>query len=85
MKRFKKEIGKYVDEATVATYLEHLYVPVDLNGADAATLMQLPGLDEDEVKALIAGRPYADRAAAEAALADKVSDMDAAKQMVAAP
>ena len=85
VKRFQKELGKYVDEATVTAYLDHVFVPVDLNGSDAATLQQLPGLDDAEAKAVIDGRPYADRAAAEAALTGKVDDVSVAMQMVAAP
>jgi len=85
--QFRREIGKYVDEATVAEYERYLYVPVDPNAADAETLMQLPGVDAAAAEALIAGRPYADNLAFLVALAQHVSDDDvaAADALLAAP
>lgn len=75
--QFRQEIGKYVDDATVAGYEQYVYVPVDVNNADEATLMQMPGVDEAIAAALAAGRPYADNAAFLAALAGQVSAGDA--------
>ena len=57
--QFRREIGKYVDEETVAGYERYLFVPVDPNAADAETLGQLPGVGAEEAEALAAGRPYA--------------------------
>ena len=57
--QFRQEIGKYVDAATVAGYEQYVYVPVDINQADMATLKQLPGVDDTIANALIAARPYA--------------------------
>ncbi|HEU0113036.1 MAG TPA: hypothetical protein VFQ80_00065 [Thermomicrobiales bacterium] len=70
--QFQKEIGKYVDAAQVAAYQAYLFVPVDPNAADAATLAQLPGVDADRASRLIGGRPYADAAALVAALKELV-------------
>lgn len=56
--QFRKEIGKYVDEETVAGYEQYLYVPIDRNESDAATLRQIPGLDDQEANTLMEGRPY---------------------------
>lgn len=56
--QFRREIGKYVDEATVAGYEQYVYVPVDVNRSDAATLQQIPGVTADIAAQLIAGRPY---------------------------
>lgn len=58
--QFRREIGKYVDEAVVAGYELYLYVPVVVNESDAATLMQIPGVDEVVAQILIDARPYAD-------------------------
>jgi DNA uptake protein ComE-like DNA-binding protein len=57
--QFRREIGKYVDEAQVAEYEKYLYVPVSPNNADAATLQQLPGVDQAIADQLIVARPYA--------------------------
>ena len=59
IQQFRKEIGKYVDSAQVAAYEEYIYVPVRANESDAATMMQIPGLDAEEAEALTSGRPYA--------------------------
>jgi len=59
--QFRREIGKYIDDdqAKLDEYLQYVFVPVDMNEADAETLQQLPGVSSDEAEALIAGRPYA--------------------------
>lgn len=59
IQQFRKEIGKYVDDAQVAEYENYVYVPIKINDSDAATLQQIPGLDATEAESLIAGRPYA--------------------------
>jgi radical SAM superfamily enzyme with C-terminal helix-hairpin-helix motif len=73
IQQFRKEIGKYVDQGQVAEYEKYIFVPIDENQSDAATLQQTPGLDAGEAQALIAGRPYASRDAFLAKLAEKVS------------
>lgn len=71
IQQFRKEIGKYVDAAQVATYEQYVYVPVNVNEADAATLIQIPGLDQAAADNLIAARPYASTAA----FLDKVAEV----------
>lgn len=58
IQQFRREIGKYVDETTVAGYEQYVFVPVDPNGSDAATLMQLPGVTEAIATELTNARPY---------------------------
>lgn len=58
IQQFRKEIGKYVDEEQVAEYENYIYVPIDRNNSDAETIMQIPGLDEDEANELISKRPF---------------------------
>lgn len=70
---FRREIGKYVAAPVVADYEKYIFVPIDVNQTDAATLMQIPGLDQAEADALIAGRPYASNDAFLSKLSDKVS------------
>lgn len=60
IQQFRREIGKYVDEAQVSDYEQYVYVPVNVNEADADTLMQIPGVDATAAEALIAARPYND-------------------------
>lgn len=74
--QFRREIGKYVDAATVAGYEAYVYVPVDFNASDAATLAQIPGLDDAAAQQLIAQRPFADQAAFFAALSAIAPDVD---------
>lgn len=58
IQQFRKEIGKYVDEEQVAAYEKYIFVPVSPNESDAASLQQLPGVEEDAAQQLIDGRPY---------------------------
>jgi len=58
IQQFREEIGKYVDEATIATYEEYIFVPIDMNEADAATLMQIPGVDQAAADEIISKRPF---------------------------
>lgn len=73
IQQFRKEIGKYVDEAKIAEYEQYVFVPIDENQSDAATLQQIPGIDATEAQELIAGRPYASRDAFQAKVREKVS------------
>lgn len=84
IRQFRKEIGKYVDEATVASFEPYVYVPVSPNESDAATLQQL-GLSEEAAQAVIAGRPYDDHAAFVGAVAEHLSEdqIAATKTMLA--
>jgi DNA uptake protein ComE-like DNA-binding protein len=60
IRQFRKEIGKYVDEAQVARYEKYVYVPIAMNDCDAETLQQIPGVSASVAEAIIAGGPYAD-------------------------
>jgi DNA uptake protein ComE-like DNA-binding protein len=73
IRQFRAEIGKYVDQNKVAEYEKYIFVPIDENRSDAATLQQIPGLDANEAQQLIAGRPYASREAFLAKLTENVS------------
>jgi len=57
--QFRKELGKYIDDAQIAEYEKYVYVPIAINDSDSATLQQIPGLDATSADTLIAGRPYA--------------------------
>lgn len=59
IQQFRREIGKYVDEAQVAAYESYVYVPIAINDSDAETLQQIPGLSAAGAQALISARPFA--------------------------
>lgn len=59
IQQFRREIGKYVDQAQVAAYEQYVYVPIAINDSDSETLQQIPGLSADEAAALMAARPFA--------------------------
>ena len=73
IQQFRREIGKYVSPEQVAEYERYVYVPIAINEADAATLQQIPGLDEKEAAELVTGRPYSSREAFIKKLSEKVS------------
>lgn len=73
IQQFRKEIGKYVDEAQVAAYEEYLFVPVVPNTADAETLQQLPGVTPEIAEELVAARPFDSNAAFLETLASHVT------------
>jgi DNA uptake protein ComE-like DNA-binding protein len=56
--QFRKEIGKYVGDDQVKTWEAFVFVPIDVNQADADTLQQLPGVDATIAKKLTDGRPF---------------------------
>ncbi|MBL8156563.1 MAG: hypothetical protein JNM70_20460, partial [Anaerolineae bacterium] len=76
--QFRREIGKYVDDAQVAAYEQYVYVPVQINDSDAETLKQIPGVDDTVAAALIATRPYASNDAFLTELGTLVSAQQAA-------
>lgn len=76
IQQFRQEIGKYVDETQVAFYEEYVYVPINLNDADAATIMQIPGVDQAAAEALMAARPYDSNDAFLAKLAEVAPTVD---------
>jgi DNA uptake protein ComE-like DNA-binding protein len=56
--QFRKEIGKYVGDDQVKTWEASVFVPIDVNQADADTLQQLPGVDATIAKKLTVGRTF---------------------------
>jgi DNA uptake protein ComE-like DNA-binding protein len=56
--QFRKEIGKYVDDQEVARLEQYVFVPIHLNSASDQTLLSIPGLTPQLLKALKDRRPY---------------------------
>ncbi|HEY3229725.1 MAG TPA: hypothetical protein VGJ87_10920 [Roseiflexaceae bacterium] len=77
IQQFRKEIGKYVSTEQVAVYEQYVYVPIDVDQADATTLQQLPGVDATIAEALVVGRPYGSNQAFLTKLAGYLSDASA--------
>ncbi|MEO5953798.1 MAG: hypothetical protein ABIQ44_15150 [Chloroflexia bacterium] len=69
IQQFRQALGKYVDAAQVTEWEKYVYVPVSPNTSDAASLMQLPGVDATIAASIVSGRPYASNAAFLEALA----------------
>src|SRR5262245_35580004 len=77
IQQFRKEIGKYVSAEQVTAYEQYVYVPVDVDHADAATLQQSPGVHAAIAEQLADGRPYGSNQAFQSKLATLVSATDA--------
>ena len=58
IEQFRREMAKYIDADAIAAYEEYLYVPVDYNESDKATVMQIPGIDDAMAQTLLDARPY---------------------------
>ena len=43
MEQFRREIGKYVDEAEVARFEQYVFVPLGLNSASEEDFATIPG------------------------------------------
>lgn len=69
--QFKRELGKYVDEAQINQWLQYVFVPTNPNTANASQLTALKGVDKAMADYIIAGRSYKDWAALKAALLKK--------------
>lgn len=76
IEQFRREIGKSVDEAQVTAYEAYVFVPIDINESDEATLQQIPGVDADAAAQLVAGRPYASQQAFVDALMTQAPNAD---------
>ncbi len=58
VKQFKREIGKYVDEAEVERYLNYVFVPVELNTASEEDIKALPGVGNKMAHEFEEYKPY---------------------------
>jgi DNA uptake protein ComE-like DNA-binding protein len=56
--QFRKEIGKYVDDKEVARLEQYVFVPINVNSASDETLLTIPGLTPQLLRALKDHRPY---------------------------
>ena len=59
IEQFRKEIGKYVDEAEVARLEQYVFVPVELNTASKEEILAIPGVGDRMLHEFEEYRPYA--------------------------
>ena len=58
MARFRREIGKYVDDDEVARLEQYVFVPLDLNTASEEDLLTIPGVGPRMLHEFLEYRPY---------------------------
>lgn len=58
VEQFRREIGKYVDDAEVARYENYVFVPVELNSASEEAIKALPGVGDRMAHEFEEYRPY---------------------------
>jgi DNA uptake protein ComE-like DNA-binding protein len=56
--RFRREIGKYVDDEEVARLEQYVFVPMDLNTASREDFLTIPGMGDRMVHEFLEYRPY---------------------------
>lgn len=56
--QFRREMGKYVDEAEIARYEKYVFVPVELNSATAEEILAIPGVGDRMLHEFEEYRPY---------------------------
>lgn len=55
---FRREIGKYVDDAEVARFEQYVFVPIDLNSASDEAILSIPGVGNRLLHEFKEYRPY---------------------------
>lgn len=58
LSQFRREIGKYVDDAEVARFERHVFVPINLNTATDEAILSIPGIGPRMLHEFKEYRPY---------------------------
>jgi len=59
LEQFRREIGKYVDEAEVARFEQYVFIPMDLNTTSSESFASIPGMSNRMVHEFEEYKPYA--------------------------
>ncbi len=78
IQQFRREINKYVKMEQVSAYEAYLFVPIQVNAADAPTLQQIPRVDQTVAEILAELRPFESNESFVAALAEHLLPWDLA-------
>ncbi len=79
MARFRREIGKYVDDEEVARLEQYVFVPMDLNSASSEDLHTIPGVGDRMVHEFEEYRPYVNMAQFRREMGKYVDDAEVAR------
>lgn len=71
VEQFRRELGKYVDQSQVTTWLQYVFVPTNPNTATETQLLTLKGVDKAMVDYIVTNRSYKDWAALKTVLVKK--------------
>ncbi len=74
MLRFRREIGKYVDDDELARLEQYVFVPMDLNAATSDDFLTIPGVGSRMVHEFEEYRPYVNMAQFEREIGKYVDD-----------
>ena len=77
--RFRREIGKYVDDEEVARFEQYVFVPMDLNNASSEDLHTIPGVGDRMVHEFEEYRPYVSMAQFRREIGKYVDDAEVAR------
>jgi len=79
MPEFRREIGKYVDDAEVARLEQFVFVPLDLNSASSEDFATIPGVGPRMIHEFEEYRPYVAMAQFEREMGKYVDDAEVAR------
>lgn len=79
MARFRREIGKYVDDEEVTRLEQYVFVPMDLNSASSEDLHTIPGVGDRMVHEFEEYRPYVSMAQFRREMGKYVDDAEVAR------
>jgi DNA uptake protein ComE-like DNA-binding protein len=77
--RFRREIGKYVNETEVARLEQYTFIPVLVNTGSDEDFKTIPGVTDALVAKIKAGRPYASMEALRAELVKATNEKEAGR------